>query len=194
MFPQVKTPHNDGYNLLWQDMFPEHAEIIESYATLGFRETVLVASTAVDEALIDAIRARLDDVPAVKVLIDEPMAPLSSFSSHIHLAHALGLIDPDVVQMLNMLRKIRNACAHEREFRVDAPHIQGQLLQMKNIITLLFVARVHRSEVELARLRNYLEHLSEGIVARGVIYLCLLYSEVALLNMSQSIERVQRIY
>ncbi|MBL7074228.1 hypothetical protein ISS37_03175 [candidate division KSB1 bacterium] len=40
-------------------------------------------------------------------------APLSTFSARINLVYRLGLIQPDLVRELHLVRKIRNVFAHE---------------------------------------------------------------------------------
>ena len=79
------------------------------------RGTALVAAAWIDDALEASLRAffRQDKEAADKIL--QPDGPLGSFSSRIKLAYLLGILTPDMLSDLEIIRSIRNDFAHLRE-------------------------------------------------------------------------------
>lgn len=77
------------------------------------RGSVILLSTAIEDALLNRIKTGM-----VALTSDEsdrmfgPDAPLGSFSAKIKIAYALGLVDRDIVRLCDLLREMRNACAH----------------------------------------------------------------------------------
>lgn len=78
------------------------------------RAFVIVATTILEDALLDKLRGQLSPFP-------EPAAfdrlfqfdgPLGSFSQRIDMACALDVITPETRDDLHILRHMRNACAH----------------------------------------------------------------------------------
>ncbi len=77
------------------------------------RGAIIILTTAVEDILARRILAEM-----VPLNGDEhnrmfgPDAPLGSFSSKIKFAYALGLINREAVKICDVLREMRNACAH----------------------------------------------------------------------------------
>lgn len=57
------------------------------------------------------IRLKRNDEKTIDNLISRD-GPLSSFSAKIHLAYAMGLVDDDAFNDINIIRRVRNAFAH----------------------------------------------------------------------------------
>ncbi len=57
---------------------------------------------------------------------------LSSFADRIALARALGIIDADMVGILDLFKAMRNACAHSRQ------HIDFATAELRETLELLF--------------------------------------------------------
>lgn len=98
---------------------PTSSERIEKVLNLLSKESdrglVLVGAAFVDTLLEELLtKYFVDDSENSKALLDN-MGALSTFSSRIRLAYALGLISKDDFIDLNLLRKIRNDCAHSDE-------------------------------------------------------------------------------
>ncbi len=77
------------------------------------RSAVMVAAAHLSELLRRLIQGYLIDNGGTKDLFSGPTAALSSFSARASAAFALGLISPDEFRCLTLVRRIRNAFAHE---------------------------------------------------------------------------------
>jgi len=82
------------------------------------RGAIILAATMVEDALQSAIIKRfptlqVDEAAAKQVFeIDGPMA---SFSRRTLIAYGLGIIDKEYRNLIDLIREIRNACAHSRQ-------------------------------------------------------------------------------
>jgi hypothetical protein len=80
------------------------------------RGVVLVGGGILDAALYDLLRAAFVDDKEVESLIgarDKPGdRPLATFSSRIKTAYSLGIISRAFYRQLDLVRDIRNKCAH----------------------------------------------------------------------------------
>jgi DNA-binding MltR family transcriptional regulator len=76
---------------------------------LSFQYTALI-----DQKLRDTLDAFFVDGRSSKKLLDDPNAPLGTFSSRLEACYALGLIDNYEHSEINLLRKVRNDFAHSK--------------------------------------------------------------------------------
>lgn len=78
------------------------------------RSCALISCTMVDNTLVMALRSRFVSMPETdfESLFYSPTAPLSSFSSRIRIAHAMGILSNQRRGRLDLIRKVRNAFAH----------------------------------------------------------------------------------
>lgn len=80
------------------------------------RGAVIICASLIEDALAQRIRDNF-----VQLSSDETdslfgaEAPIGSFSARIKLAYALGIIDRNHRQMCDLLRAMRNSCAHSRQ-------------------------------------------------------------------------------
>lgn len=101
---------------LFDKMEPEDYEfsaILNAVNNDSERSAVMVAAAHLSELLRRLIVAYLIENQGVKGLFSGPTAPLGSFSARCSAAHALGLLLDDEVRQLNLIRRVRNAFAHE---------------------------------------------------------------------------------
>jgi len=77
------------------------------------RSAVMVAAAHLSELLRRLILERLIENSGAKNLFAGPTAPLGSFSSRASAAFALGLITHAEHRHITLIRRIRNAFAHE---------------------------------------------------------------------------------
>jgi len=80
------------------------------------RGAVLSAAAVLEDRLEEIIKTFLRDCKSSLKLLDGFNAPIGTFSSKILLAHALGLIQDNEFQQIELLRKIRNQFAHTWEY------------------------------------------------------------------------------
>ena len=77
------------------------------------RAAVILGAAKLDLLLYQLLGRVLSPSPTgIDELLDGD-APLSTFSARINLAHRLGLIDVPFARALHLVRRIRNAFAHE---------------------------------------------------------------------------------
>ncbi|MGE0423392.1 MAG: transcriptional regulator [Reyranellaceae bacterium] len=78
------------------------------------RGAALVAAALIDHYLADILRAYMISNKAASALLDGGTAPLSTFSSRIDAAYALGLINSYERADAHNIRRIRNEFAHSK--------------------------------------------------------------------------------
>jgi hypothetical protein len=77
------------------------------------RAAVILGAAKLDALLYQILdRYMLPSLSSTDELLDGD-APLSTFSSRINTCYRLGLLSPEFAKALHMIRKIRNAFAHE---------------------------------------------------------------------------------
>jgi hypothetical protein len=89
-------------------------KVINELDKFSERELVILGVACIDDALTLALKIKLIDLKPEddEQLFEKPGAALSTLSSKILLAFALGLISEEMREDLDCLRGIRNACAH----------------------------------------------------------------------------------
>lgn len=92
--------------------------ILDDFTNESDRGAVMLAATGVEDMLEYEILKRLPvlqtDNAARKQMFEQD-GPISSFSLKIKMAYALGIIDKDYRKRIDLIREIRNACAHCRK-------------------------------------------------------------------------------
>jgi DNA-binding MltR family transcriptional regulator len=79
------------------------------------RGLVLAGAAYIDDCLKALLEASfIEDMNVIEALLDSD-GPRSSFSSHIKLAYLLGLLEVDEYRDLELIRKMRNECAHSHK-------------------------------------------------------------------------------
>lgn len=79
------------------------------------RGAALSVAAVLEDHLAEIIKSFLKDSRSSHKLLDGFNAPIGTFSSKILLAHALGLIQDDEFEQIELLRRIRNKFAHTWE-------------------------------------------------------------------------------
>jgi DNA-binding MltR family transcriptional regulator len=86
---------------------------VGEFARESDRASVILGAAKLDIQLYDVLRNALKPATGnVDELLDGD-SPLGTFSSRIHLAYRLGLIDDELARALHLVRRIRNSVAHE---------------------------------------------------------------------------------
>jgi mannitol operon repressor len=108
------------------------AKFVEELRRESDRGLPLVATALIDQLLRDSLRALSCENGSVSKLLDEPNAPLGTFSSRIEACFALGLIDQFEYSQIHVLRKVRNEFAHARHgMDFKASKVQGLCSSLK---------------------------------------------------------------
>jgi mannitol operon repressor len=99
-------------------MLVEHVDDLASFVQELQAETdrglPLVGAALIDEKLHKTLEFFFIDGKSTKRLLNEPNAPLGTFSAKIEACYSLGLIDKFEYQEIGLIRKIRNEFAHAR--------------------------------------------------------------------------------
>lgn len=94
-----------------RELLRDNHEVIEAYQKESDRSAAILASSFLEEVLGETIRSFLVEDKSVDDLF-KGYSPLSTLSSKIDFAYALGLITKEMKQDLDIVRKIRNHFAH----------------------------------------------------------------------------------
>lgn len=121
--------------------YAEYARIDMAAEALGSesdRGAIIFAASLVAESLEAMIRANLRDDPTTVKNIVNPMfdglGPLATFSAQIKLAYSMKLICKEAFDALELLRKLRNAFAHEpRPLNLDSDAIRPRFVAFANL-------------------------------------------------------------
>lgn len=90
-------------------------DMIADFASESDRGAIILAATSIEDVLEERILDKLPGIasdPAARKRLCDGM--LSNFSRKTELAYAMGIIDQDHREKIEVIRKIRNACAHSR--------------------------------------------------------------------------------
>lgn len=101
-----------GVNLTKAQIAAVRQSIIEENAN---RADARTSSCELQKALQGLLQTAMIDHPKIADLFDDSNGPLSTFAAQIRCAWAFGLIDDDLKNDLDYIRKIRNRFAHENE-------------------------------------------------------------------------------
>lgn len=91
----------------------ELTEFLTLFSKENDRGTALLAGSIVDDLLGEILMTFLIDNKISEELLNEPNSPLNSFYSKTKLSFALGLIDQEEYDEINLIRNIRNEFAHQ---------------------------------------------------------------------------------
>jgi hypothetical protein len=93
------------------------------------RGAIILSATSIEDILEIEIANRMPSLKSDDQLqkkIFEGDGPISSFSRKIDMAYALGIIDKQYHGIINLIREVRNACAHARRpISLARPELQG---------------------------------------------------------------------
>ncbi|PHP66799.1 transcriptional regulator [Zhengella mangrovi] len=96
------------------------------------RGLALVGVALIDDKLGDTLKAFFREGAPNGRLVDDPNAPLSTFSSRADACYALGLIDHFEFAEIGLLRKVRNEFAHAKHgLSFQSPRVQGLCSSLK---------------------------------------------------------------
>jgi hypothetical protein len=93
------------------------------------RGAIILSATSIEDVLELEIANKMPSLKnddQLRKRIFEGDGPISSFSRKIDMAYALGIIDKQYHGIINLIREVRNACAHARRpISLARPELQG---------------------------------------------------------------------
>lgn len=99
----------------------------------SYRSVVIVSVAKIDDLLREILtKVFLPDMRKEDSLLASE-GPLGTFSSRILILFRLGLIDRATFDFLNLLRKIRNDCAHKFPLKLDEGRAGDQLRALMQV-------------------------------------------------------------
>jgi hypothetical protein len=124
---QIKKTMSD----LQQNIQKRVEDLWKALSEESIRGKILILTAQVDNLLLEMLKRILK--PPRGKREDElfrPLGPLDSFSSRVAMAYRLGLICEGDADALDVLRKIRNDCAHSiTPFSLEAEPHCGRFVQ-----------------------------------------------------------------
>jgi DNA-binding MltR family transcriptional regulator len=121
-------------------------EILKELQSQTDRGTAIIAAAVMDDLLNQLITSRLIDLGSERhdSLFSRTNAPLSSFSSRIEMAFALGVLSNEARLGLHLIRDVRNAFAHRIEqIQFDHPEV-AQMIQSRAMPLLKRLQKTNR--------------------------------------------------
>jgi hypothetical protein len=107
----MKEPIN-AINDLKQKTLKRVEDLLAAISEESMRGKVLVMTGQIDNLLSEMLKLFLKPARDKNDELLNPMRPLGSFASRVDIAYRLGLIRESDADALDLLRKIRNDCAH----------------------------------------------------------------------------------
>lgn len=105
----------------------ELGEFLNSFNKESDRGAVLLATSILDEWLLDIIQSYLINDKVSNELLLGFGAPLGTFSARIKAAFSLGLIEKNEFEEINIIRKIRNEFGHSwKGVSFESPKIEKE--------------------------------------------------------------------
>jgi hypothetical protein len=96
----------------------ESAEIVKDLRNESDRGAIILAATSIEDSLETALGMRMQALETdskARTAIFGAEGTLSTYSDKTLLAYALGIIDRKGKKDIDLVRHIRNACAHSRQ-------------------------------------------------------------------------------
>ena len=130
-------------------LFDDFAE--DLLAERNARPLIIIGAAKIEQLLLEMLATFLLPKRVKAKEQDELLegdTPLGTFSARIKICHRLGLIDQKLCTTLELLRKIRNLCAHSISFDHAKSPVREHLTEFKRCID-------GRSSYKLTRQRYF---------------------------------------
>jgi hypothetical protein len=121
-FPMVKQPAYlaafKAYTRTQHGTEDDVEKVVKDLGVESDRSVVIIAATGVEDILEWAIRTKMPTLqvdPAAGKYLFGANGPCSTFATKILVAYALGVIDRATKDQCDLIREIRNGCAHGRK-------------------------------------------------------------------------------
>ena len=117
----------------WQNNNPEHRATLELFARIADespRGMVLVVAAELDRLLLLSLHSILKSGVGLDGLNQDNQGPISTFSARTNLAHALGIVNDQEHRDLTLIRRIRNAFAHEANVDFDSGSVKHRVNEL----------------------------------------------------------------
>jgi DNA-binding MltR family transcriptional regulator len=88
------------------------ANLVKEFEKESDRAVIIIGASRLDSILENMIKQRLVSNSSGNDELFNQEGPISTFSAKINMAYRLGLIDNDFANLLHIIRKLRNDCAH----------------------------------------------------------------------------------
>jgi DNA-binding MltR family transcriptional regulator len=116
------------------DALNQYRPLLDTFHAESDRGAILVASSILENALEQLFRSVLVDEVADALKLFKAEGPLATFSARINMSRAFGLIPEVIARQLNLVRHIRNTCAHSPETVTFAtPEVRDRTEAMWNV-------------------------------------------------------------
>jgi hypothetical protein len=96
----------------------ESAEIVIDFQNESDRGAIILAATSIEDMLENALGLRMKTLETdneARAAVFGAEGTISTYSQKTLIAYALGIIDKKARKEIDLVRNIRNACAHSRK-------------------------------------------------------------------------------
>jgi hypothetical protein len=111
--------------------------LVEFYAALkpeSQRGKIIILTALIDDLLCEMLNAFLKRSRTKEDKLFTQLGALGHFAARIEMAHRLGLISQDAANCYDMLRKIRNDCAHNsKNYSFDDKAHSAKFTKLKSL-------------------------------------------------------------
>lgn len=118
----------------WPGRPNEPIDVAQAYQDESDRGAIILAATHLEDNLLMAILAGLPVLQRDEVAFRdmfENEGPLSTFSSRIAMAYGMGLATAQMKKEMDLIRVIRNSCAHSRRpISLETPELRTAVLNL----------------------------------------------------------------
>jgi hypothetical protein len=118
----------------WPGRPNETIDVTRAYQHESDRGAIILAATHLEDNLMIAILAGLPTLQRDEVAFRDMFendGPLSTFSSRIAMAYGMGLATAQMKKEMDLIRVIRNSCAHSRKpISLDTPELRIAVLRL----------------------------------------------------------------
>lgn len=107
----------------------------ELLAERGVRPLIIIGASKIEQLLLELLSTFLIPKRVKPKEQDELLegdTPLGTFSARIKICHRMGLVDEELCATLELLRKIRNLCAHSVSFDHTKSPVRERLAEFKS--------------------------------------------------------------
>jgi len=122
--------HHHAMSFTWEQLMDaqSYASFFREFMDESDRAAIVLGAAQMDDLLITILTTRLID--AKKDWFDFN-GPFGTFSAKIDTAHAVGVIDKSFASKINLVRKIRNECAHNiQSVDLDANPVSQRIAEL----------------------------------------------------------------
>jgi hypothetical protein len=157
-----------------EEVVKKHQAKYYGRLALGFREIVLLCSAEIDLGLAQLISHKLCDDETEMVTFlganEDGRAPAGSFGARAQLAYLLGLIDKPTLELIRIIKKLRNGFAHKVNWDWETAAVQRLIFELARMIYIMNGGTYTQAQLDNIRKHGFKHLLTIEIAKWNVVY------------------------